>query len=149
MVLTGNVALENMGFKPYGFAGGRADDWEPDLVYWGPEQKWLESNRHGEDGKLKRPLGATHMGLIYVNPEGPKANHDPLSAAQAIRQAFGGMAMSDEETLALIAGGHAFGKAHGAHPPASAWVQSLPPRAQRHRASAGKTNAAKAMRKIP
>lgn len=117
MVLTGNVALENMGFKPYGFAGGRADDWEPDLVYWGPEQKWLESNRHGKDGKLKRPLGATHMGLIYVNPEGPKANHDPLSAAQAIRQAFGGMAMSDEETLALIAGGHTFGKAHGAHSP--------------------------------
>lgn len=116
MVLTGNVALENMGFKPYGFAGGRADDWEPDMVYWGPETAWLESNRH-TDGKLKRPLGATHMGLIYVNPEGPKANHDPLSAAQAIRQAFGGMAMNDEETIALIAGGHTFGKGHGAHDP--------------------------------
>jgi catalase-peroxidase len=114
MVLTGNVALENMGFKPYGFAGGRADDWEPDLVYWGPEKEWLESNRHEQDGKLKRPLGATHMGLIYVNPEGPKANHDPLSAAKAIRQAFGAMAMNDEETIALIAGGHTFGKAHGA-----------------------------------
>jgi catalase-peroxidase len=117
MVLTGNVALENMGFKPYGFAGGRADDWEPDLVYWGPEKTWLASERHDQSGKLKRPFGATQMGLIYVNPEGPNGNHDPLSAAQAIREAFGGMAMSDEETIALIAGGHTFGKAHGAHAP--------------------------------
>jgi catalase-peroxidase len=114
MVLAGNVALENMGFTTYGYAGGRADDWEPDLVYWGPEKEWLESNRHDKDGKLKRPLGATHMGLIYVNPEGPKGVPDPLLAAQAIRDAFGGMAMNDEETIALIAGGHSFGKAHGA-----------------------------------
>ncbi len=117
MVLTGNVALENMGFETYGFAGGRSDDWEPDLVYWGPEDEWMGSERHGEDGKLKRPLGATHMGLIYVNPEGPGGNHDPISSAAAIRNAFGNMAMNDEETVALIAGGHTFGKAHGAHDP--------------------------------
>ncbi len=117
MVLTGNVALENMGFETFGFAGGRSDDWEPDMVYWGPEDQWLASNRHGKDGKLQKPLGATHMGLIYVNPEGPGGNHDPMSAAAAIREAFGRMAMNDEETVALIAGGHTFGKAHGAHDP--------------------------------
>ena len=117
MVLAGTVAMENMGFKTLGFAGGRVDEWEPDIVYWGPETEWLASNRHGKDGKLSRPLGATHMGLIYVNPEGPNANHDPLSAADAIRDAFGRMAMSEEETVALIAGGHTFGKAHGAHDP--------------------------------
>lgn len=116
MVLTGNVSLENMGFKPYGFAGGRADDWQPDMVYWGPESTWLGSDRFAKDGSLKRPLGATHMGLIYVNPEGPKGVPDPIASAKAIRQAFGGMAMNDEETIALIAGGHTFGKAHGAHP---------------------------------
>jgi catalase-peroxidase len=115
MVLTGNVALENMGFKTFGFAGGREDDWEPDLVYWGPEDKWLASKRHTKDGKLEKPLAATHMGLIYVNPEGPGGNHDPVSSAKAIRNAFGNMAMNDEETVALIAGGHTFGKAHGAH----------------------------------
>ncbi len=117
MVLTGNVALENMGFDTYGFAGGRTDDWEPDLVYWGPEDKWLASNRTDKDGKIKRPLGATQMGLIYVNPEGPMGNHDPKAAGPAIRNAFGNMAMNDEETVALIAGGHTFGKAHGAHDP--------------------------------
>jgi len=116
MVLTGNVALENMGFKTYGYAGGRADDWEPDLIYWGEGDKWLADNT-ARDGKIKKPLGASQMGLIYVNPEGPNGNHDPVSAAAAIRNAFGNMAMDDEETVALIAGGHTFGKAHGAHDP--------------------------------
>lgn len=118
MVLAGNVALENMGFKTFGFAGGRADDWEPDMVYWGPEVEMLASDREEKDGKLQRPLGATHMGLIYVNPEGPKGVPDPLGSAKNIRVAFGRMAMNDEETLALIAGGHTFGKMHGAHKPA-------------------------------
>jgi catalase-peroxidase len=117
IILSGNVAMENMGFKTLGFAGGRADDWEPDLVYWGPEIKWLDAKRRGEDGKLKGPLAAVQMGLIYVNPEGPNGNHDPLAAATAIRESFGRMAMNDEETLALIAGGHTFGKVHGAHKP--------------------------------
>jgi len=117
IVLTGNVAMENMGFKTLGFAGGRADDWEADLVYWGPEKKWLDAKRRDEDGKLKGPLAAVQMGLIYVNPEGPGGNADPLSAAQAIRESFGRMAMDDEETVALIAGGHSFGKVHGAHKP--------------------------------
>jgi catalase-peroxidase len=118
MVLAGNVALENMGFDTYGFAGGRADDWEPDLVYWGPEIEMLASDREDRDGKLRRPLGATHMGLIYVNPEGPKGKPDPVGSAKNIRTAFSRMAMNDEETLALIAGGHTFGKMHGAHKPA-------------------------------
>lgn len=117
MVLAGNVALENMGFQTYGFAGGRADDWEPDLVYWGPEVEMLASDRENREGKLLRPLGATHMGLIYVNPEGPRGVPDPLGSAKNIRIAFGRMAMNDEETLALIAGGHTFGKMHGAHKP--------------------------------
>ncbi len=117
MVLAGNVALENMGFETYGFAGGRADDWEPDLVYWGPEVEMLASDRREKDGKLQRPLGATHMGLIYVNPEGPMGKPDPLASAKNVRLAFGRMAMNDEETLALAAGGHTFGKMHGAHKP--------------------------------
>lgn len=117
MVLAGNVSLESMGFETYGFAGGRADDWEPDLVYWGPEVEMLASDRQQKDGKLQRPLGATHMGLIYVNPEGPKGKPDPLGSAKNIRHAFARMAMNDEETLALIAGGHTFGKMHGAHKP--------------------------------
>lgn len=117
MVLAGNVALENMGFKTYGFAGGRPDDWEPDMVYWGPEVEMLASDREEKDGKLQRPLGATHMGLIYVNPEGPRGVPDPVGSAKNIRVAFGRMAMNDEETLALIAGGHTFGKMHGAHKP--------------------------------
>ncbi|WP_373531854.1 catalase/peroxidase HPI [Vampirovibrio sp.] len=115
MVLTGNVALENMGFETFGFAGGRADDWEPDLVYWGPETKFLASERYNKDGKLEHPLAAVQMGLIYVNPEGPNGNPDPLAAAKDIRESFGQMAMNDEETVALIAGGHTFGRAHGAH----------------------------------
>lgn len=121
MVLTGNVAMESMGFKTLGFAGGRTDDWEADLVYWGPETKMLSDYEryHGKakDRKLKKPLGAVQMGLIYVNPEGPGGNHDPLDSAQDIRETFGRMAMNDEETFALIAGGHTFGKVHGAHKP--------------------------------
>jgi len=117
MVLTGNVSLESMGFQTFGFAAGRRDDWEPDLVYWGPELKWLGDERHDGAHQLQKPLGATQMGLIYVNPEGPNGNPDPLAAAKDIREAFGRMAMNDEETVALIAGGHTFGKAHGAHDP--------------------------------
>jgi len=117
MVLTGNVALESMGFKTFGFAGGRTDDWEPDLIYWGPETKFLADKRYSGDRKLEKPLGAVQMGLIYVNPEGPNGNPDPLAAAKDIRETFGRMAMNDEETLALIAGGHSFGKAHGAGDP--------------------------------
>jgi len=116
MVLTGNVALETMGFKTFGFAGGRNDDWEPDLVYWGAS-KFMASNRDSK-GALEKPLAATQMGLIYVNPEGPNGNPDPLAAAKDIREAFGNMAMDDEETVALIVGGHTFGKTHGAHPAA-------------------------------
>ncbi len=117
MILAGNVALENMGFQTFGFAGGRADDWEPDLVYWGPEVAMLASDRLDSEGELQRPLGATHMGLIYVNPEGPRGVPDPAGSAKNIRVAFGRMAMNDEETVALIAGGHTFGKMHGAHKP--------------------------------
>jgi catalase-peroxidase len=117
MVLTGNVALESMGFKTYGFAGGREDDWAPDLVYWGPEKKWLADERYSGDRNLENPLAAVQMGLIYVNPEGPNGKPDPLAAARDIRETFGRMAMNDEETVALIAGGHTFGKAHGAHDP--------------------------------
>jgi catalase-peroxidase len=114
MVLTGNVAMESMGFKTIGFAGGREDDWEADLVYWGSEAKMLGGERFHGDRQLEEPLAAVQMGLIYVNPEGPNGNHDPVSAAKDIRMAFGRMAMDDEETVALIAGGHTFGKAHGA-----------------------------------
>jgi catalase-peroxidase len=117
MVLTGNVALESMGFKTFGFAGGRPDDWEPDLVFWGPENEFLADERYSGDRKLAQPLAAVQMGLIYVNPEGPNGNPDPLLAAHDIRDTFGRMAMNDEETVALIAGGHTFGKAHGAHKP--------------------------------
>lgn len=117
MVLAGNVALESMGFKTFGFAGGRADDWEPEMVYWGPEKKWLADERYASGRNLKKPLAAVQMGLIYVNPEGPNGNPDPLAAAKDIRETFGRMAMNDEETVALIAGGHTFGKAHGAHAP--------------------------------
>jgi catalase-peroxidase len=117
MVLTGNVALENMGFNTFGFAGGREDDWEPELVYWGPEAEMLGDQRYEEGRKLQQPLAAVQMGLIYVNPEGPNGVPDPLLAAKDIRETFGRMAMNDEETVALIAGGHTFGKAHGAHKP--------------------------------
>lgn len=117
MVLTGNVALESMGFKTFGFAGGRVDDWEAEIVNWGPEKKFLDDSRYTGKRDLAKPLAAVQMGLIYVNPEGPNGNPDPLLAAQDIRDTFGRMAMNDEETVALIAGGHTFGKAHGAHKP--------------------------------
>jgi catalase-peroxidase len=115
MILTGNVALESMGFKTLGFGGGRADVWEPqEEIYWGPEGKWLADERYSGDRNLQHPLGAVQMGLIYVNPEGPNGKPDPLAAARDIRETFGRMAMNDEETVALIAGGHSFGKTHGA-----------------------------------
>lgn len=117
MILTGNVALETMGFETFGFAGGRADVWEADEdVYWGPETTWLDDQRYTGDRELENPLGAVQMGLIYVNPEGPNGNPDPLAAARDIRETFRRMAMNDEETVALIAGGHTFGKTHGAGP---------------------------------
>ncbi len=118
MVLTGNVALESMGFKTFGFAGGREDDWEADMVYWGPEDEFMADERYEGDRELENPLAAVQMGLIYVNPEGPNGNPDPLLAAKDIRETFARMAMNDEETVALIAGGHTFGKAHGAASPA-------------------------------
>ncbi|BCQ68858.1 catalase-peroxidase [Pseudomonas sp. Eqa60] len=117
IILTGNVALESMGFKTFGFAGGRQDVWEPeDSVYWGSETTWLDDQRYSGDRELENPLGAVQMGLIYVNPEGPNGNPDPLAAARDIRETFARMAMDDEETVALIAGGHTFGKTHGAGP---------------------------------
>ncbi|HXA59337.1 MAG TPA: peroxidase family protein, partial [Streptosporangiaceae bacterium] len=115
IILAGNVALESMGFTPFGFGGGRADVWEPDEdVYWGPETEWLGDERYTGDRNLEEPLGAVQMGLIYVNPEGPNGDPDPLAAARDIRETFRRMAMNDEETVALIAGGHSFGKTHGA-----------------------------------
>jgi len=115
MILAGNVALESMGFKTFGFGGGREDTWEPEqAIYWGPEGKWLADERYSGDRDLQNPLGAVQMGLIYVNPEGPNGKPDPLAAARDIRETFGRMAMNDEETVALIAGGHTFGKTHGA-----------------------------------
>jgi len=116
-VLAGNVALESMGFKTFGFAGGRADVWEPEELYWGPEGSWLGDERYSGERELQGPLGAVQMGLIYVNPEGPNGNPDPIAAARDIRETFARMAMNDEETVALIAGGHSFGKAHGAGDP--------------------------------
>ncbi|MGB7844070.1 MAG: catalase/peroxidase HPI, partial [Candidatus Acidiferrum sp.] len=114
MILAGNVALESMGFKTFGFGGGRADVWEPEELYWGPESKWLGDERYTGDRDLQNPLGAVQMGLIYVNPEGPNGKPDPIAAAKDIRETFRRMAMNDEETVALIAGGHTFGKTHGA-----------------------------------
>jgi catalase-peroxidase len=117
MILTGNVALETMGFRTFGFGGGRVDEWEPDDdVYWGPETTWLDDERYSGDRELQEPLAAVQMGLIYVNPQGPNGNPDPLAAARDIRETFRRMAMNDEETVALIAGGHTFGKTHGAGP---------------------------------
>jgi len=117
MILTGNVALESMGFKTFGFAGGRADVWEPEELYWGPEGTWLGDERYSGERQLAEPFGAVQMGLIYVNPEGPNGKPDPVAAARDIRETFFRMAMNDEETVALIAGGHTFGKAHGAGDP--------------------------------
>ena len=117
MILVGNCAIESMGLKTFGFGGGRVDVWEPDETYWGKEQEWLANNRYSGDRKLENPLAAVQMGLIYVNPEGPDGNPDPLASARDIRETFARMAMNDEETVALIAGGHTFGKAHGAADP--------------------------------
>src|SRR6516165_7826928 len=117
MVLTGNVALESMGFKTFGFGGGRVDTWEPEELFWGPEGTWLGDERYSGERQLAEPLGAVQMGLIYVNPEGPNGNPDPVAAAKDIRETFFRMAMNDEETVALIAGGHSFGKTHGAGDP--------------------------------
>ncbi len=117
LILAGNVALESMGFKTFGFAAGRADVWEPDETYWGPERTWLGDDRYQRPGEWEHPLGAVQMGLIYVNPEGPQGKPDPLAAAKDIRETFRRMAMNDEETVALIAGGHTFGKTHGAGDP--------------------------------
>ncbi|MFN0040031.1 MAG: catalase/peroxidase HPI [Burkholderiales bacterium] len=117
MILAGNVALESMGFKTFGFAGGRADVWEPEEIYWGPESEWLGDKRYTGDRHLEHPLGAVQMGLIYVNPEGPNGKPDPVASARDIRETFARMAMNDEETVALVAGGHTFGKAHGAADP--------------------------------
>ena len=116
MILTANVALDSMGFKTFGFAGGRADIWEPEEIYWGSEKEWLADQRYSGDRELENPLAAVQMGLIYVNPEGPNGNPDPLASARDIRETFARMAMNDEETVALIAGGHTFGKTHGAGP---------------------------------
>jgi len=116
MILTGNIALESMGFKTFGFGGGRADVWEPDETYWGAERTWLGDERYTGDRQLDDPFGAVQMGLIYVNPQGPNGNPDPIAAARDIRETFARMAMNDEETVALIAGGHTFGKTHGAAP---------------------------------
>jgi catalase-peroxidase len=114
MIFTGNCALESMGFETFGFGGGREDTWEPEDVYWGPEHAWLDDERYSGDRDLENPLGAVQMGLIYVNPQGPNGNPDPIAAARDIRETFARMAMNDEETVALIAGGHTFGKTHGA-----------------------------------
>ena len=116
MILAGNVAFESMGLKTFGFGGGRVDEWEPDEVYWGAENKWLEDKRYTGDRDLENPLAPVQMGLIYVNPEGPNGKPDPIAAARDIRETFARMSMNDEETVALIAGGHTFGKTHGAGP---------------------------------
>ena len=118
MILAGNVALDSMGFKTFGFAGGREDVWEPEEIYWGPEAEWMGDKRYSGDRELENPLGAVQMGLIYVNPEGPNGKPDPIASARDIRETFARMAMNDEETVALVAGGHTFGKAHGAADPA-------------------------------
>ncbi|MGH2709107.1 MAG: peroxidase family protein, partial [Actinomycetota bacterium] len=116
LIFAGNCAYESMGFKTFGFGFGREDIWEPDEIFWGPEDTWLGDERHAGEGEIQGPFGADHMGLIYVNPEGPGGNPDPALAAKYIRQTFARMAMNDEETLALIVGGHTVGKAHGAAP---------------------------------
>ena len=145
MILAGNVALESMGFKTFGFGGGRADVWEPEEdIYWGPEGKWLGDERYSGDRELANPLGAVQMGLIYVNPEGPNGKPDPLAAARDIRETFARMAMNDEETVALIAGGHTFGKTHGAGDRHARRRRAGRRRASRSRASAGRAASAPA-----
>ena len=139
MLLTGNVALESMGFTTFGFGGGRADVWEPDSTYWGAEHKWLGDERYRGDRNLENPLAAVQMGLIYVNPEGPNGNPDPLASARDIRETFARMAMNDEETVALIAGGHTFGKTHGAADP-SKYLGAEPEGAPLHEMGLGWKN---------
>ncbi|RMG64876.1 MAG: catalase-peroxidase, partial [Bacteroidetes bacterium] len=140
MILAGNVALETMGFKTFGFAGGREDVWEPEEdIYWGAETEWLGDKRYTGDRDLENPLAAVQMGLIYVNPEGPNGNPDPVAAARDIRETFGRMAMNDEETVALIAGGHTFGKTHGAGDPGK-YVGREPAAAPIHEMSMGWNN---------
>ena len=145
MILAGNVALESMGFKTFGFGGGREDVWEPEEdVYWGSESKWLGDKRYAGDRDLENPLAAVQMGLIYVNPEGPNGNPDPVAAARDIRETFARMAMNDEETVALIAGGHTFGKTHGAGPASHVGPEPEAAPASRSRASAGRAASAPA-----
>ena len=145
MILAGNVALESMGFKTFGFGGGREDIWEPEKdVYWGSESEWLDDKRYTGDRDLENPLAAVQMGLIYVNPEGPNGNPDPIAAARDIRETFARMAMNDEETVALIAGGHAFGKTHGAGDAPHWWARSRKRPASRSRAWAGRAALARA-----
>jgi len=140
MILAGNTALESMGFKTLGFAGGREDVWEPQSdIYWGPEREWLANKRYSGDRELQQPLGAVQMGLIYVNPERPNGNPDPLSAARDILETFGRMVMNDEETVALIAGGHTLGTKPTAQPTrASTWVPNRKRPGSKSKASAGK-----------
>ena len=144
MILTGNVALESMGFKTFGFAGGREDIWEPEKdIYWGSEDKWLGDKRYSGDRDLENPLAAVQMGLIYVNPEGPNGNPDPVASGRDVRETFARMAMNDEETVALIAGGHTFGKAHGAGDPTWSAPSRKAPRSK-SKAWAGRTASAPA-----
>jgi catalase-peroxidase len=144
MILAGNVALESMGFKTFGFGGGREDVWEPeDEIYWGPEGKWLADERYSGERELDNPLGAVQMGLIYVNPEGPNGNADPIAAARDIRETFARMAMNDEETVALIAGGHTLGKTHGAGDAALVELSQRQP-VSRSKASDGRVSLARA-----
>ena len=138
LILAGNCALESMGFKTFGFGGGRVDVWEPDDTYWGTESEWPGDKRYTGDRDLENPLAAVQMGLIYVNPEGPNGNPDPIAAAKDIREVFARMAMNDEETVALIAGGHAFGKTHGAGPASHVGPEPGSRPVSRSKASAGK-----------
>ena len=148
IILTGNVALESMGFKTFGFGGGRKDVWEPEELYWGPEGTWLGDERYSGERELRNPLAAVQMGLIYVNPEGPNGKPDPVAAAKDIRETFLRMAMNDEETVALIAGGHTFGKTHGAGDPSLVGPsRKAPP--SRIRASAGRASMASASGATP
>ena len=145
MILAGNCALESMGFKTFGFGGGRVDVWEPEEdIYWGSEATWLGDERYSGDRTSENPLAAVQMGLIYVNPEGPNGNPDPLAAARDIRETFARMAMNDEETVALIAGGHTFGKTHGAADPAACRPRTRRRQPSRSKASAGRTASAPA-----
>ena len=150
IVLTGNVALESMGFKTFGFGGGRPDVWEPEEVYWGSEEKWLDDKRYSGERNLADPLAAVQMGLIYVNPQGPNGNPDPIAAAIDIRETFRRMAMNDEETVALIAGGHTFGKPM-APAPSPMWGQipKRPPSRSKPLAGGAPSARARALTRSP